>query len=221
MLRFRSFGTNWAASVFASQDPLAIDSVILDIVRNEPLLANNCTGQGVDNYLHEGAQAPNPPSGSFYDPGSAGSRLASLGVHEHWNNAVDKLYSRNLGGTEGIELLPRGGPNGDPDGDGMNNTTEYQAGTDQMDTNSTPFRLTAITRQGDDILIRWTTQGGTTNRVQVAPGFTSGRASNTFTNLSPVIVPRGNYLVSTNYLDVGGATNMPAESKYYRVRLGP
>ena len=32
-------------------------------------------------------------------------RLASLGVHEHWNNAVDKQYSRNLGLAEGIELV--------------------------------------------------------------------------------------------------------------------
>ncbi len=221
VLRYRSFGTNWTASVLASQDPVALDSVVVDILRNEPLMASNCSGQGVDNYLHEGAQAGDPPSGSLYDPGSTGSRLASLGVHEHWNNAVDKLYSRNLGGTEGIELLPRGGPNGDPDRDGMNNTTEYQAGTDPMDPNSTPFRSTAISRQGNDILITWTTQGGTTNRVQAAPGFTSGSASNTFSNLSPVVVSRGNYLASTNYLDVGGATNMPANSKYYRVRVGP
>ena len=34
------------------------------------------------------------------------------------------------------------------------------------------------------------------------------------------VVPRGNYLTSTNYLDVGGATNIPAQRKYYRVRLG-
>jgi hypothetical protein len=191
------------------------------ILRNEPLMASNITGQGVDNYLHEGAQAENPPSGSSYDPARAGSRLASLGVHEHWNNAVEKLYSRNLGGTGGIELLPRGGPNGDPDGDWMNNTTEYQAGTDPMDINSTPCRLVPVTRQGDDILIKWTTQGGTTNRIQVATGFTPGSVSNIFANLSPVVIPRGNYLVATNYLDVGGATNTAAESRFYRVRLGP
>jgi len=77
----------------------------LDFLRNEPLLNTNCSGQGVDNYLHEAAQAGNPPSGSVYDPGRAGSRLASLGVHEHWNNAVDKQYSRNLGKSEGIELV--------------------------------------------------------------------------------------------------------------------
>jgi hypothetical protein len=182
-------------------------------------MASNITGQGVDNYLHEGGQADNPPSGRFYDPASTGSRLASLGVHEHWNNATNKMYSRNLGSSEGIELIPAGGPNSDPDGDGMNNTAEYQAGTDPLDPHSTPFRSTAISRQGNDILITWTTQGGTTNRVQAAPEIVSGADSNSFSNLSPVVVPRGNYLASTNYLDIGGATNMPA--KYYRVRLGP
>jgi hypothetical protein len=190
----------------------------VDILRNEPLMANNITGQGVDNYLHEGAQAGSPPSGSFYDPGVTGTRLTTLGVHEHWNNATNRLYSRNLGRSEGIELLPQGGPGGDPDGDGMNNTTEYQAGTDPMNTNSTPFRFTAITRQSNDLLIRWTTQGGTSNRLQVASDIASGSSSNTFANLSPVVVARGNYLTSTNYLDVGGATNTSA--KYYRVRLG-
>ena len=221
VLRYRSFGTNWTASVLASQDAVAIDSVVVDILRNEPLMASNITGQGVDNYLHEAAQAGSPPSGTFYDPGVTGTRLTSLGVHEHWNNATNRLYSRNLGRSEGIELLPAGGPNGDADGDGMNNTAEYQASTDPMDPNSTPLRSTAISRQGNDILITWTTQGGTTNRVQAAPGFTSGSGSSTFTNLSPVVVPRGSYLASTNYLDVGGATNMPANSKYYRVRVGP
>jgi len=27
------------------------------------------------------------------------------GVHEHWNNPMDKQYSRNLGSGEGIELV--------------------------------------------------------------------------------------------------------------------
>jgi hypothetical protein len=26
-------------------------------------------------------------------------------VHEHWNNAIDKKYSRNLGADRGIELV--------------------------------------------------------------------------------------------------------------------
>jgi hypothetical protein len=32
----------------------------------------------------------------------------SLGVHEHWNNATDRKYSRNLGKNEGIELVTVG-----------------------------------------------------------------------------------------------------------------
>ena len=31
--------------------------------------------------------------------------MESLGVHEHWNNSVDKQYSRNLGTDNGIELI--------------------------------------------------------------------------------------------------------------------
>jgi hypothetical protein len=34
--------------------------------------------------------------------------LASLGVHEHWNNAQEKQYSKNLGKGEGIELVSVG-----------------------------------------------------------------------------------------------------------------
>jgi hypothetical protein len=36
-------------------------------------------------------------------------RLSSLGVHEHWNNPTEMLYSRNLGAGDGIELV-RVGP---------------------------------------------------------------------------------------------------------------
>jgi len=104
VIRFPSFGNDWTSSLFMSQDPVAIDSVALDFIRNEPL-ETDCTGQGVDNYLHEAALADNPPSRSFYDPDGDGTRLASLGVHEHWNNPVDKKYSRNLGAKEGIELV--------------------------------------------------------------------------------------------------------------------
>jgi uncharacterized protein (DUF362 family) len=106
VIRFASFGNHWAASVFASQDPVAIDSVAIDFLRNEPNVEGSLTGH-VDNYLHEAALAGNPPSGTVYDPDGAGTRLSSLGVHEHWNNAAEKKYSRNLGKSEGIELVTR------------------------------------------------------------------------------------------------------------------
>lgn len=97
------FNGQWAASLLASQDQVAIDSVALDILRAE--WNNYPHMSGADDYLHEAALADHPPSGTFYDPDHASStaRLASLGVHEHWNK--DKQYSRNLGKRDGIELV--------------------------------------------------------------------------------------------------------------------
>ncbi len=107
VLKYVSFGNDWSSSIFASQDPVAIDSVGLDFLRHEDSLNQNMTDVtgNPDNYMHEAALADNPPSGTFYDPEGDGTRLASLGVHEHWNNPVDKQYSRNLGTGDGIELV--------------------------------------------------------------------------------------------------------------------
>jgi hypothetical protein len=44
-------------------------------------------------------------AGIVYDPDNTGTRLPSLGVHEHWNNMTERKYSRNLGTGDGIELL--------------------------------------------------------------------------------------------------------------------
>jgi hypothetical protein len=99
------FNGHWTSSVFASQDGVAIDSVALDFLRNEPTLAAIITG-AVENYLHEMALANQPPSGTVYDPARTGKPLASLGVHEHWNNSTDRKYTRNLGKGAGIELVP-------------------------------------------------------------------------------------------------------------------
>jgi len=96
------FYGDWPSSVFVSQDPVAIDSVCCDFLQTEwndyPHL------DGADDYLHEAALADNPPSGTFYDPNNDGVGLASLGVHEHWNDSLLKQYSRNLGTGDGIEL---------------------------------------------------------------------------------------------------------------------
>ena len=102
------FNGHWASSLFASQDPVAIDSVGFDFLWAEwsdhPHIA------GADDYLHEAALADKPPSGTYYDPDHATNtrRMASLGVHEHWNNAQAKQYSRNLGKRAGIELVQAG-----------------------------------------------------------------------------------------------------------------
>lgn len=99
------FNGHWAASLLASQDQVAIDSVGFDFLWRE--YDDAPRRPGVDDYLHEAALAHNPPSGTFYDPNhpTQVERLPSLGVHEHWNNPEEKKYSRNLGKAEGIELI--------------------------------------------------------------------------------------------------------------------
>jgi parallel beta-helix repeat protein len=107
VIKWVSFGDDWCSSLFASQDPVAIDSVGLDFLRNEDGLNPSITDVtgNPENYLHEAARADNAPSGTVYDPEDDGTPLASLGVHEHWNNPVEKKYSRNLGTGDGIELV--------------------------------------------------------------------------------------------------------------------
>jgi len=62
-----------------------------------------------ENYLHEAGRVAAPTSGTNY------RNAHNLGAHEHWNNSTQKLYSRNLGKDEGIELVAlQGGNHGNP-----------------------------------------------------------------------------------------------------------
>jgi len=99
------FNNHWPSSLFASLDGVALDSVGFDFLWEE--------FQGVwppgwvngDRYLHEAALIGNAPSGTVYDPDNNGPPAASLGVHEHWNNATSKQYAGNMGSPLGIELI--------------------------------------------------------------------------------------------------------------------
>lgn len=108
------FNDDWMSSIFASLDPVAIESVGYDFLRSEfteeRVAGNSEMGafvqmSGVDDYLHQAADSANWADGIVYDPDSTGVLFSTLGTHEHWNNAVDKQYSRNLGTGEGIELV--------------------------------------------------------------------------------------------------------------------
>src|SRR5574344_1371480 len=102
------FNGDYTSSLFFSQDPVAIDGVGADFLMNEPTMTNNNSAlrgnKYSENYIHEAALVGKAPSGTAYYDGN-GKRLTNLGVHEHWNNATDKQYSRNLGKSEGIELV--------------------------------------------------------------------------------------------------------------------
>jgi hypothetical protein len=107
------FNDDWMSSIFLSLDPVAVESVGFDFLRAEFTadrgLATHPQMEGVDDYLHQAADSTAWPQGIVYDPDDDGTAIASLGVHEHWNNPVDKQYSRNLGTGSGIELVTPGG----------------------------------------------------------------------------------------------------------------
>jgi hypothetical protein len=118
------FNNGWTSSIFVSLDGVAIDSVALDFLRSEPVIQDELHVMGpndtIDNYLHETALAHDPPSTTLYDPEGDGFGPNSPGVHEHWNNATEKLYSRNLRTGEGIELVLSPRVTGDINGGGVN-----------------------------------------------------------------------------------------------------
>lgn len=118
--RMAPFNNDWPSSLFMSQDPVAIESVGFDFLFNEFDENHPTEGgydpsdnkgpfshyAGVDDFLHQAADSKNWPSGLIYDPEQDGTPLpASMGTHEHWNNAESKQYSRNLGLNRGIELV--------------------------------------------------------------------------------------------------------------------
>jgi hypothetical protein len=104
----------------------------------------------------------------------------------------------------------------DSDGDGMSNLQEYLAGTDPTNSASV-FHITSVIRTNNDVRITWMMGPGKTNALQAVTIAGNGSyATNSFATIFTVTNTVG---TTTNYLDVGGATNSPA--RYYRVRLVP
>ena len=103
-------GGDWTSAIIASQDPVAVESVGFDLLRSEYCQDNSPytypNMKGVDDYLHQAADPAFRPAGIAYDPENDGTALTtSLGVHEHWNDSINKQYTRNLGTGNGIEFL--------------------------------------------------------------------------------------------------------------------
>ena len=110
------FNNDWCNSIFVSQDQVALESVCFDFLRTEwnGINKHNSSNNrweampnvnGVDDYLHQAADSSYWPVGTIYDPDNSGKPLSSLGSHEHWNDVLNKQYSRNLGFAKGIELV--------------------------------------------------------------------------------------------------------------------
>lgn len=109
--KWKTLGGGWSSSLFMSLDPVAIECVCLDFLYAEfgnelgfsgaPQFPEG-SSRNCDNYLKEAAKGKNDRLGD-YRPN--GIKTGSLGVFEHWNNSRDRQYSRNLGKSEGIELI--------------------------------------------------------------------------------------------------------------------
>jgi len=109
---------DWPASILASMDGVALDSVGLDLLFAQTKNNNDTNGHpriliraNADDYLFEMATPDHAPSGTVYV--QDGKIVTSLGVHERWDGDATMRYSRNLDPVNGngIELiyLPLGG----------------------------------------------------------------------------------------------------------------
>jgi hypothetical protein len=107
-------------------------------------------------------------------------------------------------------------PNADPDGDSFSNLAEFLAGT-EPNSSSSALRITAVAQEGNDIRVTWSMGSGKTNALQATAGGAGGDFTNNFA--IDIFTVTNTVGTTTNYLDVGGATNVPAY--YYRVRLVP
>jgi hypothetical protein len=103
----------------------------------------------------------------------------------------------------------------------MDGTTNFQDTFFNNGTvvNASYFKVISMAKQTSDINLIWTTVGGRSYVVQTNAPQPNGSYINNFTDLSAAVAIPGTTLGSTNFLDIGGATNTPA--RYYRVRLVP
>jgi len=107
------FNDDWTSSLYFSQDPVAIDSVMYDFLLAE---GTNPT-EGSQNYLHQSAV----PNLNTYDPENDGVYLSdSLGVHEHWDTTEDIFSSNRYSGVSnnGIDYIAFQGKEFDVDAHG-------------------------------------------------------------------------------------------------------
>jgi len=94
------FNNDWTNSLFLSEDPVAIDSVMYDFLHAE---GTNPVEES-QYYLHQSAEPPL----DTYDPENDGEYLSeSLGVHEHWDTTFDIFSPDRYAGptNEGIDYV--------------------------------------------------------------------------------------------------------------------
>jgi PKD repeat protein len=110
-------------------------------------------------------------------------------------------------------------PNADPYGKGMSNFNQFLAGLNPTNPASL-LQIISTAQNTTDVVIVWKTAGVRTNVVQATAGAPDGSyRTNGFADISGPVILGVVGDTTTNYTDVGGATNNP--SHYYRIRLVP
>lgn len=168
---------------------------------NATLFGSGTVGGVVDNF------------GVIYADGGPSNPLNFGTVNNHGiivtNNVTGSLI--NVGGGMLLDAA------GDADGDGANNLSEAVAGTNPTNSASC-FRILSVSREGNDVRVKWSTAGGRKYVLQVSTGVNGSYSSN-FTDFSQVISAQGTGESSTNTLDYGAATS--TSPRFYRIRLAP
>jgi hypothetical protein len=160
----------------------------------------------------------------FYQPaGIAVDGAGTFIVADTSNNRISKGVPLTPFGVWqlqyfGCTTCPNAAADADPLGKGMSNWDQFLAGLNPTNPASV-FQVTAVRQSGSDFVITWKTAGRNTNVVQAADGILSGSGSSGFSDVSGPIVIGVTGDTTTNYTDLGGATNGTA--RFYRVRLGP
>ena len=122
---------------------------------------------------------------------------------------ADATLSVQLGRQNGFVFMADGGPV---------SFDEVRIGTTYADvTPSVPpeLRIVSLQKSGEDVVITWMTAGGNVDVVQATGDANGSYTTNGFTNISPPILNPGSGGMTTNYVEVLGATNQPA--RYYRI----
>jgi PKD repeat protein len=190
--RFWDFGDGGTSNTTASSVQYTYNGVGTNTVR---LIVSGLGGSGTNsqpNYVVVGSAGPPPP----------------LDPYVAWQ--LQYFNCTNC---------PEAEADADPLGKGMSNTNQFLAGLNPTNPASV-FRITSVAADSsNNVLITWSTAGVRTNAVQAASGDAEGSYTNAFDDIGGLIVLPVAGDATTNYIDIGGATNAPA--RYYRIRLVP
>ncbi len=93
----------------------------------------------------------------------------------------------------------------DNDGNNLYDTADPACGTIQV----IAAKLLPTMQEGNNLRVAWQTTGGQTDQLQA-----SGSDTGPYTNVSPALPISGTGVVTTNYVDIGAATN---KIRFYRV----